>query len=63
MSHERVPAASEGARENGDTVRWGIKFRRTKAQKLFFMSKHPQRFHFSSTGFPHSPVVAYPEAA
>jgi hypothetical protein len=58
MSHGWLSAASEAARENAAGVTWGIRFRRAKTRKLFFMSKLPQRFHFSSTGFPHHDVRA-----
>ena len=58
MSHGQVSAASEAARENADRRTWGSRFRRAKTRKLFFMSKLPQRFHFSSTGFPHHEVRA-----
>jgi hypothetical protein len=56
MSHERSAAASEGAHENGVAKRLVNDFRRTQAYIFFFVSNDPQRFHFSSTGFPHTGV-------
>jgi hypothetical protein len=46
-------AASEAARENAGRRRLVIGIRRTRARKFFLVSNDPQRFNFSSTGFPH----------
>lgn len=56
MSHGCYPAASEAARENASFMWLVSDFGRTEGRNFFFVSSDPQRFNFSSTGFPHRAV-------
>jgi hypothetical protein len=49
-----LPAdTSEAARESGQTIGLGVSIRVRSAAKFFFLSRDPQVFDRSSTGFPH----------
>jgi hypothetical protein len=45
--------SSEAGRESGQAAGLGVSIRVRFAAELFFLSRHPQVFDGSSTGFPH----------